>query len=126
MRSETSIYIGYNKIAKVNLSTANIFKLSATPVPNHAQKSSPSGRKYDFLIVGTIAKESINKLVTRATTGLLNITHRIILKIAPNRQIKSVLLFNPPSPYLIDNSAIEKGPINSTKGTHIVLTAPEA
>ena len=68
IRSETSIYMGYKSIAKVNFSTANIFKLSANPVPNHAQKSSPSGRKYDFLIVGIMANESITKFVTRATT----------------------------------------------------------
>src|SRR3989338_10320663 len=113
MRSETSIYIGYNKIAKVNLSTANIFKLSANPVPNHAQKSSPSGRKYDFLIVGMIAKESTARLVTRAITGLSNIIQRIILKTAPKKQYKSVLFSRVPSPYFIDKIAIVNCPKNS-------------
>src|SRR3989338_10839094 len=122
MRSETSIYIGYNKIAKVNLSTENIFKLSATPVPNHAQKSSPSGRKKDFLIVGTMAKESVTRLVTSATTGFLKIIQSTILKDAPIRQITSVLSLRPPSPYLSDNIAIMRCPRNSTYGTQMVFS----
>src|SRR3989344_1843277 len=100
--------MGYISIAKENLSTANIFKLSASPVPNQAQKSSPSGLKYDFLIVCTIAKESTARLVISATTGFLKIIQRIMLMVAPNKQIRSVLLSNPPSPYLIDNMAIIK------------------
>ena len=47
-----------------------MFKLSASPVPNQAQKSSPSGRKYDFLIVGITAKESITKFVTKPSWKL--------------------------------------------------------
>lgn len=91
----------------------------------HANLSSYSGSCQDFLIVGSAAKKSIARLVTRATTGDPSSHHKIRLIIDPPKA-KISILSAPPVPYLIASKAIIVGAMASLTATQIVSSAPLA
>lgn len=92
-----------------NLSIAKTLSTPAKDSKVHAVRFSPSGRKYDFLIVGIRPKKSMNMFIDKTMSADEEKYQIIALIIAPIKQtLSNVSHF--PSPYHKDKIAIIKGP----------------